>query len=360
MDNEKRLSRNYSLDLIRIFALFSVISIHFFKYIGYYEVTLEGTRLLLITIARNFFTVCVPLFLVLTGYLQNQKKLCKKYYIGIKKILVTYFLAGMCCAVFSYLSGESYTLQGIIGDVLNYTMAPYGWYVEMYIGLFLMIPFLNLVWNNLNYQKQKQWLIVTMLLLTTLPTVLNIYNFKETGWWSMPSKSADYFKILPFWWGGCWPVTYYFTGCYIKEYGVKITRSLNMFLIFFVTVAIGLFNFWFSNHHYFVQGNWNSWGSFPVFVLTVLVFVFLLGINLENSSPRIKSILRKLSELSFGAYLLSYIFDEIFYDLLNFYIEEVTDRVLYCFIIVSLIFIYSMALSYIINIIGKRLIAQKK
>ena len=99
----------------------------------------------------------------------------------------------------------------------------------MYIGLFLLIPFLNLIYNNLGSKKHKIVLICTMLFLTSLPTIVNIYNFRL-------GFSADMFfndgelrnKILPFWWKSMYPVTYYFIGAYFSEYKPKIDRKLNI------------------------------------------------------------------------------------------------------------------------------------
>lgn len=69
------MKRDTSLDFIRIIALISVISIHFFRHIGYYNLTLQGRWVYVLTLARSFFRVCVPLFLILTGYLMNKKVL---------------------------------------------------------------------------------------------------------------------------------------------------------------------------------------------------------------------------------------------------------------------------------------------
>ena len=38
---------------------------------------------------------------------------------------------------------------------LNYEVIPYGWYIEMYICLFLLIPFLNLIYKCLDTQRKK-------------------------------------------------------------------------------------------------------------------------------------------------------------------------------------------------------------
>lgn len=52
--------RNTSLDLLRIIALFCVISVHFFLNNGFYDQTVVGKRMFIMTVMRSTFMVCVP------------------------------------------------------------------------------------------------------------------------------------------------------------------------------------------------------------------------------------------------------------------------------------------------------------
>ena len=51
----------------------------------------------------------------------------------------------------------------------------------MYIGLALMIPFLNLLWNGIGSRKGQLSLVAVMAALTVLPSIFNIYDFKTPG-----------------------------------------------------------------------------------------------------------------------------------------------------------------------------------
>ena len=90
---EGKKERNYSLDIIRILATFFVVSVHFFLHTGFYAQPVEGKRMLVMVIMRTLFMTCIPLFLMLTGYLMNKKKLNLKYFKGIIKTLTIYILA---------------------------------------------------------------------------------------------------------------------------------------------------------------------------------------------------------------------------------------------------------------------------
>ena len=86
-------SRNINLDLIRCLAIFCVISIHFLLNTGFYFIKMNSFLAYVLLFFRTFFMICVPLFILLTGYLMNQKKLSKKYYLGIVKVLFIFVCA---------------------------------------------------------------------------------------------------------------------------------------------------------------------------------------------------------------------------------------------------------------------------
>lgn len=47
--------RNINLDMIRVIAVFSVLSVHFFLHNGFYEEIVVGKRLFFMGTMRNFF-----------------------------------------------------------------------------------------------------------------------------------------------------------------------------------------------------------------------------------------------------------------------------------------------------------------
>lgn len=151
--------RNINIDLIKCIAAISVISVHFFWNTGYYTEPMLGKRMLFMTFMRTSFMVCVPLFLIITGYLMCGKKLSAKYFYGIVHTIIMYIIISLFCILYRHIMGQEVSLKDGIKGILDYTAAPYAWYVEMYIGLFVMIPFLNILYHNLENKKAKKLLI---------------------------------------------------------------------------------------------------------------------------------------------------------------------------------------------------------
>ena len=350
-------NRNTTLDLIRIFACFCVISVHFFLNSGFYNQPVIGNKMFFWVCIRSFLMICVPLFAILSGYLEKDKILCKSYFFKIKKVIGIYILASIAVFIYKNLYlNQNLSIKKLILGILSYSMADYAWYTEMYIGLFLLIPFLNKLYHSLNKKQEKQCLIIILCFMTSLSGIINVYDFREAGWWFHPLQSNSFQKIIPNWWLGIWPITYYFIGCYIKDYSIKIKKSLNILCILILTLLYGAYCYWRSYEASFVWGAWQEWGAFPILMLTVLVFVFFVNINMDNCPRWCKFILKHCSNACWGAYLVSYIFDNMFYSKLDAMITDIPLKLSYYFIMVGSVFFCSMALSMVLLIVYNSLV----
>ena len=75
----------------------------------------------------------------------------------------------------------------------------------------------------------------------------------------------------------------------------------------------------------------------------------------ENWPVAVKKILEKGAGLCLGAYLLSYIFDSMFYPVLNSHVPDVIYRLEYMPVMVPCVFLCSMGLSWVIDLIYRLL-----
>lgn len=348
----KEMKRNSALDLVRIIATFCVISVHFFMYTEFYDVYIVGARMFLMCVMREAFMICVPMFLMLTGYLMRKKELSGRFYHGIVKTLAVYAIVSVLCAF-----SEDRALNGVfLADLIYGAGTRYSWYIRMYTGLFLLIPFLNMMYRG-NYapgeekkaRNYRRTLIVTLLYLTALPGILNIYVFSGT-WWKSPSGSTDYVKLVSNFWTLLYPITYYFLGSYIAEYGMKMRRWVCGVLMIAVMVAKGAFAYYRADGLTFQQGPWQEWGSLLQVVQAVLAFRFFSTIRTDHFSGGVKKLLKTVSDLCLGTYLVSQIFEDLFYPVLRARVASVGHRLNYYPIMALSVFLCSMALSALINL----------
>lgn len=354
-----RAERNPALDVARIVAFFTVVCVHFFLNTDFYGITVAGKSMLVNVMMRNAFMVCVPLFMLLSGYLNCRKELSTRYYWGLLRILVSFFLCGLACSIYVSCVKEKlgFTLHGLLSGLRHYINPPYGWYVEMYVGLFLLTPFLNGMYHSLQTRRRKLVLIVTLFVLTALPSVVNIIDFATPGWWQQPSLSINYKRLIPDWWVRLYPITYYMIGAWLSEYRVKPPAWKLLLLLVGNMLLGGAFNYYRSWNSTFIFGVWQEWGALGNVVNSVLLFLLLVNLDGRRWPQWVKKLLGYVSGLTLSAYLLSYIFDSLFYPTLNQAVETVSHRVIYFPLIVPLVAVCSLILAAGVEFIQKKLVA---
>ena len=322
MIKEKRLP---GLDIVRSIAIFFVIGGHFFLHTEYRNAPFEGWNLFFQGICTSLFLVSVPLFLLLTGFLNTNKKLSLKYYRGIIRVLSAYLVYSIITILYRIVVNGATQFSVITWclKVMDFTVIPYGWYIEMYICLFLLIPFLNLLYNSLKSKNEKLVLIGTFLFLTALPPMLNRLGYKLV---------PDSFMIL-------YPVTLYFIGTYIHEYKFKFCKLKLSFILLLLCTIDPLVNLVRGNSFIFFLGGRDSIGY-----IVIAIIVFLLFYDVDFKSK----LIMKISLLSLDMYLCSWIFDNLYYGYFKTHYFESQQQFFAFFpIIVPLVFFSSFGVAWL-------------
>lgn len=281
--------RDVSLDITRIFAFVSVPAIHFFLNSGYYSVPVEGKRMYLMTYGRTFFMVCVPLFMILSGYLMItkdinlEKKSIFKFYSKLAKVLVTYLLTTLAIIIYRvYFLKEPLSVQDGVFNILGYKQ--YAWYVNMYIGCYLLVPLLNALWKVTDTKHGHFCIVIILCALTVAPSIFNAYDFLTPNALIKPWLSVSYNQIVPNWWSSIYPITYYYIGAYLRtNIDVKKLKTWKILLLLICSVSIfGTYNIWRSYSIIFVWGPWCDWGSLQNTVNATLVFLLINSISIPS------------------------------------------------------------------------------
>jgi surface polysaccharide O-acyltransferase-like enzyme len=330
-------TRIVGLDLLRSCAILLVLSLHFFYHTAFNNSLFEGVSLFLQAMAKFFFGMGVPLFLLLTGYLNMKKTVSFKYYKGGIRVLISYVLFSIVTVLFrKYYIGETFSWLQWGNQILGFSAIPYGWYIEMWIGLFLLIPFFNIMYKNIPSQKQKLLLIGTLYVMTALPDLLNRYGM----------------HLVPGFWKQCFPVMFYFIGSYIYEYKPKINKIIAWLSILGICLINPVFNSLFVKGRTLIQLCGDPAG---VFGTIISVLFFLIMYQWDCKSNKVSKILGKISVFSLDMYLCSYIFDALFYPLfIDRYFVNQSQFGIYYFIIVPVSFCCSYILAWLKSKVIKR------
>ena len=139
--------RKIQIDIIKTLAVFLVILVHFYLKNGFYDLDYHSKIMKISLLLRNFGMVCVPLFIMTTGYLLRDKEYSKKYFKGILKVYLIAVSIIILSAIYDSIS--KYTPENvnismpklIVKSIISFGYS--AWYIYIYVGLALIAPILR-------------------------------------------------------------------------------------------------------------------------------------------------------------------------------------------------------------------------
>lgn len=324
--------RDFGLDLARAAAGVLTLSVHFFLNNGFYEAPVSGKTMLVACIVRMLCMTCVPLFLLITGYTCVGRKWSKGYYRKLLPVLFTYVLAGAACLAFRALwLGERFGLRDVVRQFTTYAAAPYGWYIEMYIGLFLLSPFLNAAWHALDKGAQKA-LMLSLVGLTALPGLVN-----QMG------------TLLPVWWVGIYPLTYYVIGAWLRENPPRLKSWQLLACWLGLAAAVGVKGYLTAGGGSYLWMPEDQWGSLALTLEAVCLFSCLRRVRGEGLPAPLRWCVTRVARLALPMYLVSYIADQIVYPVLAQAVPEAHRRLFAMPIVVPVTVLCSLLLAQAVD-----------
>lgn len=334
---EPKPIRHVGIDIVKSMAILSVVGVHFFLNTKFYTTDLDNGNLLFQTIIQQLFLVCIPLFLMSTGFLNNNADISVKYFKKLIPVLVLYALYSIPAIFYrAYINEIEFDIPSWISLIFKFKGHRYSWYIDLYIGLFLLMPFLNRMYFSLNTKKEKQTLVFILMILTSFVSLINGRIINEFH--------------LPTYWTAIYPLTYFFIGKYIRDFQPKMKTPLNIVCLVLVLILQGGIEYIMAGgetyRHYFTD-----YTSALRVLEGYLIFILLYKFDIKNEFVRKKVI--SISSLTLDIYLASFITDRLVYKELLKKFDILQENFLYLMIFLVL---SSFILAYIIANIRKRLI----
>ena len=239
---------------------------------------------------------CVPLFIMISGFLMNRKKASAEYYLKYLHIFVPYLFVSCLSLMYKAIfMQEEMTLRIFCSRILGFYGCEYAWYLMMYTGSYMLIPFLNTMYHGLESKRQKQLLIIFFAALSHLPSLLNSYLYIYSVWFT---------RLYPF--------TFYFLGCYLSEYRPKANARKLFFCIvaFFALFAV------YDVFHIGRDPNMLpqfQYEHYQVLILSVLIFCWVLKLRAEKLPSIILRTTKSIAKFSFYVFLISGVTDNLVY-----------------------------------------------
>lgn len=290
-------NRSIGLDVVRCVALLCIIGVHVFYHNGFYSRPQKGLEMLAADIMRWFTFVCVPTFIMLTGYLKAQAKLSKKYYRGIVPILTAWILISLICIFFrQFWLGTQKSVLEWVSLFFEYKGADYAWYIEMYIGLFLLCPFINEMFGWDKSAKYHYVLAITFIFMVFLPSLLNDVVI-----------DGIVINVIPNYFVSLWPIAYYYLGWVLRRYQFRLNGFACALGVIVLSIVKGLMSYISAGGGDFYDGIGGGYSDF--FVGGITFFLFMLLYQVEIKTHVVRKIFIHVSKRALHIYLLSSIAD---------------------------------------------------
>lgn len=284
-------------DLFRCVGFLFVAGLHACLYNGFYYQPQEGAAMWAANSFRWLFFGCNGMFMLLTGYLRGDKPVTKGFYRGLLPVLVGYGLTCLISYPIRYfLLGEQDPLMTWVERF--FTFSNYAWYLEMYIGLILLSPLVNLVLKQLTKPRHVLWLLATMVVVTTLP-------------------SATPAPLLPDYWTALYPLTYYTIGASIARLKPRIPSWAALLAAAATAGLMGLASLLTAWGKTFNDGF--SQGGYGGFLTTMMVSFLFLGLYRFRAGPKLQKLLAWLAGGVMEGYILSRLLDVWVYGKVSFW-----------------------------------------
>lgn len=287
--------REPGLDLLRCIALLFVVVFHSFLNNGYYFAPQVGISMWLAGSFRWLSVSCIGLFLMLTGYLKSEKTDVKACCRGLTPVLLAYLIAAVISIpVRHFAFGDVQTFSTWLARLFSFSAVYYGWYVEMYIGLVLLCPFVNIILLHLQSAKALLGFAAVMLVITALPGA--------TPW-----------GICPDYWRGIYPLTYYILGAIARRIQPKINPWFGIAGALMMSAVLGAATVLSTDGSLSEALTWEFPDLWIVFIV-VCLFIALYRVRIP---PVLSRILAFGAGGCYGGYLLSHLFDAWCYKLVS-------------------------------------------
>ncbi len=291
------------IDLLRSFAICSVILVHVLDYT--YAMNLDymsGADLFTQVCAFTLFTVGrlgVPVFLFITGYLMldrpYDRKACvrfwKKNWLGL--LVTTEVWIVLYDLFLSWYNDTEFSGILLLADMIfvKELDMPHMWYMEMILGIYPFIPFVAMVLQKCDWKILRLPMLMLFLYFFGIPTANVVLKARQ-----LPQVNS----ILDLSFSGGVYGFMLILGYFSKKGVFRKIRERYLYLTAVAGVALTVILQMFSYHH---DVRWNAWYS-CIFVPVTALCIF----EIVSRKRRILAgnLWKSLAECSFGIYLVHY------------------------------------------------------
>lgn len=224
--NKTKNQRNSAIELLRIIAIMGVVVLHYNNGQmggGFQYVKSGSLNEMYLYLSESMFISSVNLFVMISGFFLCRTP--KRRGVKAVELILQVILFSEAFYLLRVISGgEAFTIRDLLLNLI-----PKNYFVILYVTLYFISPYLNVMIENLSQDRFKK-LIIMLLVLFSFWTIIVDYlqagfgvTFSGASTIGMSGSDSGY-TIVNF-------VLAYLIGAYISLYGVELSRQKNLLYI---------------------------------------------------------------------------------------------------------------------------------
>lgn len=299
MNVSEKNSRNSSIELLRILSACAVVVLHY-NGMGHVYDHAVGLSKEIMTLLECLCASAVDIFIMISGYflcVTNKRTWDKPLYLFL---------------LLSIITSIGYVTTTLVGGgkIIPYTVVhsmipPKNYFVLLYITLYIISPYLNIVLNHLSSKSLNTFIVLMLIVFSIYPTIMDSYQnilhksimgVSTIGAWGQQHG----YNIINF--SLC-----YCLGAYIRLNNINEKLHRNKILLIIPISVVGVY-LWFKAGIIISHGSQtlvdsNALSYSNPFILVLSFVILLLFTNMHFQSKFINC----LSKASFVCYLFNLI-----------------------------------------------------
>lgn len=217
----KKEVRQSNIELARIVLILFVLALHYLN--GTYGGALNVNNIpksennyYIARIIESLCIVAVNCFILITGYFSH-----KQTKIKLKKVidlLIIVFFYNVLIYIVSIITKITVFNKETFQTFLSTFYEGGMWFIDIYIILYLLIPFINIVIGKLSKKNMKILILILFIAFSVYPTFLSNTTVKDAG-----------YGIVNF-------IMLYIIGAYINKYNAN-NKNIFIYLLIYIIMA---------------------------------------------------------------------------------------------------------------------------
>lgn len=297
---DKRRNRESNIELLRILAMLGVIILHYNNPSiggGLSFVKSGSINYWFLNLIESIFVRAVNLFMIISAYFMassNKRDLWKPI-----QLLAQVIIFSVSKYILISLIKSNFSICGLVGVLI-----PANYFVILYIVVFIISPYINLIFESLDSRKRKLFICTLILLFSVYPTIVDVLievtKDSFNGLSSIGMYGSQYgYSIVNF-------TLCYCEGAYIRFESEDISKVNTSKLVAGLLACVAAMTIWSvinDSIGYFTEKTAWEYCNPLVIMSAVCAFLLFKRIKIKNSK-----FINSLAKGSFTVYLIHGIF----------------------------------------------------